>query len=216
MKNLLLFQTSMAADSHKELQVCRNFGDWIRNDIQYSSFQNYELTYAHFVRFPSWGLSPPGLSPGSCSSQDPVVVPVVNCSLLLSNPPMTPRSPAQKLFSNIAIPEPDYIFREIAARPIKFRNSKTAASQHFLISTKFSRKNYSLRLAFRSALWGSLGGGSFYHPSFVNRSVNFSVNNFLVILSQLLHHIFYQLLTALWRSKISWVIFFVKHCVEFS
>lgn len=46
-------RTSMAADSHKELQASRHFGDWIRHDIQYSSFQNYELTYAHFVRFPS-------------------------------------------------------------------------------------------------------------------------------------------------------------------
>ena len=43
----------MAADCHKELQMSQHFGDWIRNDIQYSSFQNYELTYAHFVRFPS-------------------------------------------------------------------------------------------------------------------------------------------------------------------
>ncbi len=46
-------RTSMAAASHKELQVCQRFGEWIRNDIQYSSVQNYELTYAHFVRFPS-------------------------------------------------------------------------------------------------------------------------------------------------------------------
>ena len=46
-------QTSMAASCHKELQVRQQFGEWIRNDIQYSSVQNYELTYAHFVRFPS-------------------------------------------------------------------------------------------------------------------------------------------------------------------
>ncbi len=43
----------MAAECHKELQDRQHFGDWIRNDIQYSSFQNFELTYAHFVRFPS-------------------------------------------------------------------------------------------------------------------------------------------------------------------
>jgi len=46
-------RTSMAAESHKELQKCGHFGDWMRKDIQYSQFQNYELTYAHFVRFPS-------------------------------------------------------------------------------------------------------------------------------------------------------------------
>lgn len=43
----------MAAESHKELQARQDFGDWLRKDIQYMSFQNYELTYAHFVRFPS-------------------------------------------------------------------------------------------------------------------------------------------------------------------
>jgi hypothetical protein len=40
----------------------------VRKDIQYSQFQNYELTYAHFVRFPtpfSWGNGQPGSSPGN-------------------------------------------------------------------------------------------------------------------------------------------------------
>ncbi len=54
----------MAAESHKELQKCQDFGGWVRKDIQYSQFQNYELTYGHFVRFPSWGHWPPGSSPG--------------------------------------------------------------------------------------------------------------------------------------------------------
>ena len=58
------FQTSTAADSHQELRKCSRFGDWLRKDAQYSQFQNYELTYAHFVRFPSWGKSLPGSSPG--------------------------------------------------------------------------------------------------------------------------------------------------------
>ena len=58
----------MAADSHKELQKSVTFGNWVRKDIQYSQFQNYELTYAHFVRFPnpfSWGNWQPGSSPGN-------------------------------------------------------------------------------------------------------------------------------------------------------
>ena len=54
----------MAAESHKELQKTGRFGDWARKDIQYSQFQNFELTYAHFIRFPSWERSPPGSSPG--------------------------------------------------------------------------------------------------------------------------------------------------------
>ena len=58
----------MAADSHKELQKSVTFGNWVRKDIQYSQFQNYELTYAHFVRFPtpfSWEIWQPGSSPGN-------------------------------------------------------------------------------------------------------------------------------------------------------
>ena len=50
---IFVSQTSRAADSHKELQNCASFGNWNRMDIQYSQFQTYELTYAHFVRFPS-------------------------------------------------------------------------------------------------------------------------------------------------------------------
>lgn len=46
-------KTSVAAPSHQELKVCGRFGDWIRNDIQYCSFQDCDLTYAHFARFPS-------------------------------------------------------------------------------------------------------------------------------------------------------------------
>ena len=69
----IILQTSVAAPSHQELKVCGQFGDWIRNDIQYCSFQvekisktswidkplfccilqDCDLTYAHFARFPS-------------------------------------------------------------------------------------------------------------------------------------------------------------------
>jgi len=80
----------MAAKSHKELQKCQDFGNWVRKDIQYSQFQNYELTYGHFVRwnkqnkisnfteisfkinlcrFPSWGIWLPGSSPGTADVQ---------------------------------------------------------------------------------------------------------------------------------------------------
>ena len=46
----------------------------MRKDIQYSQFQNYELTYAHFVRFPSWEQLPPGSSPGRMAKvREPVV-----------------------------------------------------------------------------------------------------------------------------------------------
>ena len=50
------------------MQKSVTFGNWVRKDIQYSQFQNYELTYAHFVRFPtpfSWEIWQPGSSPGN-------------------------------------------------------------------------------------------------------------------------------------------------------
>jgi len=43
-------KTSKAAPSHNELKRCIRFGEWMRNDIQYCSFQDCDLTYAHFVR----------------------------------------------------------------------------------------------------------------------------------------------------------------------
>ena len=39
----------------KKSSRCVKFGDWTRNDIQYCSFQDCDLTYAHFVRLPTWG-----------------------------------------------------------------------------------------------------------------------------------------------------------------
>ncbi|CAB4060439.1 speD [Lepeophtheirus salmonis] len=44
---------SKSVDSHKELFKATNMGEWVRNGFQYSNFQNYDLTYSHFVRFPS-------------------------------------------------------------------------------------------------------------------------------------------------------------------
>lgn len=32
-----------------------SFGDWLRHDIQYCRFKNYDLTYAFYSKFPSWG-----------------------------------------------------------------------------------------------------------------------------------------------------------------
>jgi len=46
-------KTSVAAPSHQELKMSTSFADWVRNDIQCASFQDCDLTYAHFARTPS-------------------------------------------------------------------------------------------------------------------------------------------------------------------
>jgi len=46
-------KTSVAAPSHQELKISTRFDHWVRNDIQCASFQDCDLTYAHFARTPS-------------------------------------------------------------------------------------------------------------------------------------------------------------------
>lgn len=53
---LLLFQTSKAIDAGHELDYNTSMGEWKRRDIQYCRFTGYDLTYAHYSKFPSWGL----------------------------------------------------------------------------------------------------------------------------------------------------------------
>lgn len=51
-----LFQTSKAIDAGHELDYKTSIGEWKRRDIQYCRFPGYDLTYAHYTKFPSWGL----------------------------------------------------------------------------------------------------------------------------------------------------------------
>lgn len=48
---------SIAADTPRELEQVDylNFeGEWLRNDVQYCRFKNYDLTCAFYSKFPSW------------------------------------------------------------------------------------------------------------------------------------------------------------------
>ncbi|XP_021920742.1 S-adenosylmethionine decarboxylase proenzyme [Zootermopsis nevadensis] len=46
-------KTSPAAEFPRELEKTPAFGDWLRHDIQYCRFKNYDLTYAFYSKFPS-------------------------------------------------------------------------------------------------------------------------------------------------------------------
>lgn len=52
----IIFQTSPAQTAARELDHTKMIGEWQRRDIQYCRFQTYDLTYAHYSKFPSWGL----------------------------------------------------------------------------------------------------------------------------------------------------------------
>lgn len=46
-------KTSKAQEAVHELDYKVTFGEWKRRDIQYSRFPGYDLTYAHYSKFPS-------------------------------------------------------------------------------------------------------------------------------------------------------------------
>lgn len=49
-------KTSPAFGVSRELEHISNIGQFKRRDIQYCRFDAYDLTYAHYVKYPSWGL----------------------------------------------------------------------------------------------------------------------------------------------------------------
>lgn len=49
-------KTSPAFGASRELEHISNIGQFKRRDIQYCRFDAYDLTYAHYVKYPSWGL----------------------------------------------------------------------------------------------------------------------------------------------------------------
>lgn len=49
-------KTSPAFGASRELEHIANIGQFKRRDIQYCRFEAYDLTYAHYVKYPSWGL----------------------------------------------------------------------------------------------------------------------------------------------------------------
>lgn len=48
-----LFQTSPAFAAARELENTNSIRDWKRRDIQYCRLESYDLTYAHYCKFPS-------------------------------------------------------------------------------------------------------------------------------------------------------------------
>ncbi|PSN54906.1 S-adenosylmethionine decarboxylase proenzyme [Blattella germanica] len=46
-------KASPSAECPRELEKQTSFGDWLRHDIQYCRFKNYDLTYAFYSKFPS-------------------------------------------------------------------------------------------------------------------------------------------------------------------
>jgi Adenosylmethionine decarboxylase len=49
-------KTSPAFGASRELEHISSIGQFKRRDIQYCRFDAYDLTYAHYIKYPSWGL----------------------------------------------------------------------------------------------------------------------------------------------------------------
>lgn len=49
-------KTSPAFGASRELEHIANIGQFKRRDVQYCRFDAYDLTYAHYIKYPSWGL----------------------------------------------------------------------------------------------------------------------------------------------------------------
>lgn len=59
-------QSSKAFTATRELDYATSIGGkWKRKDIQFCRFPAYDLTYAHYCKFPSWGLQVSPLSLGA-------------------------------------------------------------------------------------------------------------------------------------------------------
>lgn len=51
----LCLQVSPTKNTSKELLFLDPFGKWQRRDVQQCNFKNYDLIYAFYCKFPSWG-----------------------------------------------------------------------------------------------------------------------------------------------------------------
>lgn len=56
LRTFSMFQSSQALEASKEMQCIPTVGEWTRRDIQHCRFKNYDLTYAFYSKFPSWGF----------------------------------------------------------------------------------------------------------------------------------------------------------------
>lgn len=52
----LKFQASPSFSASRNLDYASSISDWKRRDIQYCRLESYDLTYAHYCKFPSWEL----------------------------------------------------------------------------------------------------------------------------------------------------------------
>lgn len=51
----IVFQVSPTKNTAKEMLFLDHFGKWQRRDVQQCNFKNYDLIYAFYCKFPSWG-----------------------------------------------------------------------------------------------------------------------------------------------------------------
>lgn len=82
-------KTSQAFGASREFEHVDNMGDFKRKDIQYCRFDSYDLTYALYVKYPSWGLKS---------------IPCVGASDTTFHPPHPPPTPSRVAVSKSTVP----------------------------------------------------------------------------------------------------------------
>lgn len=56
-------QSSSSFSANRDFEYATTIGGkWKRQDLQFCRFPSYDLTYAHYCKFPSWGLQEPFMS----------------------------------------------------------------------------------------------------------------------------------------------------------
>lgn len=124
------FQASKAHEATHDLDYSTSIGEWTRRDIQYCRFKSYDLTYAHYSKFPSWGLQAPSrIETNHTSFPRPPSNPLIPLSQSYAQPSFQsdfPDAPYSKCPSN-GTP-----FRGILLPTKACCSSTTLASKHFM------------------------------------------------------------------------------------
>lgn len=127
-------QASPAYSASRELEYSANIGKWKRKDIQYCRFATYDLTYAHYCKFPSWELQAVSLSSvGATQHQQQQQQTYILSSSTKSAAHSSAQQPLMKFPLN-AKPPPKHI-----NIPCHHKYSSSSLSFPHLLSPKYSR-----------------------------------------------------------------------------
>lgn len=182
-------KTSPAFGASRELEHISNIGQFKRRDIQYCRFDAYDLTYAHYIKYPSWGLK---------------IKPCVGANNTLSFPstPISSPKSVQKPLKRILVDESN------KSSQVPLMKFLIKLLHFFTFSGPFSEENQKGNLQHNSAL-----GKSDDNIQLFNVLPPFAYTTAMIFFIQLVSVIFVLnieefssplVMFSYWRNKISW------------